>query len=106
MGRTRQVHRDAEGPVTGKLPRGQQGPGCRSRDAKGGANRHGNGSRRRHVAQGSGTSGGGWWAAGTGNVHVGGASHRERILGAGKKWGGFKEERLQIGRRSERGGKE
>ena len=84
MGRTRQGHREAEGPATGKPPRGQHGPGCRPRAEKWGVNLHGKASRHRHVTQGAGTSGGGWRAAGAGNVQVGGALHRERRWGAGE----------------------
>ena len=83
-GRARQGHRDAEGPATSETPMGRQGPGCRPRVEKGGANRHGNDSRCRHAARGVGTSGGGWRAVGVGDVQMGGASHRERRWGAGE----------------------
>ena len=103
-GRMSQGHREAEVPTTGEPPRVQQGPGCRPRTTKGGANRHGNGSRRRHAARGAGTSGGGWRAAGAGdvNVLVCVASHQERRWGAGEiervsnknsyRWGGGRKE--------------
>ena len=56
---------------------GLQGPGCRPRAAKGVANWHRNGSRRKHAVRDTGTSGGGWRAAaGVGNVQVVGALHR------------------------------
>ena len=48
-GRTRQGHRNAEGPATGKPSRGRQGPGYRPRAAKEGANLHMKGSRCSHV---------------------------------------------------------
>ena len=96
----RQGYRDAEGHAKGGPPRGRQGPGCRPRAAKGGANRHGNSSRRRHAARGSGTSGGGWrvraassWAAlCTGR----GGGVRVKIERASKRngygWGGGRKE--------------
>ena len=83
-GRTRQGHRDAEGPTTGKPSRGQHGPECRPKVVKGGANWNGNGSKRRHEAQGVGTSGRGWQAAVADDIQVGGALHRERRWGAGE----------------------
>ena len=84
MGRTRQGHRDAEGPATDEPTRGRHGPEYRPRAAKGGANRHRNSSRLRHAARGAGISGVGWRAAaGAGDVQVGGASHQERRWGAG-----------------------
>ena len=63
LGKTRQGHRDSEGPAMRESPRFQQGPGCSPRAEKGGLNRHGNGSRRRHSARGAGTSSGDWRAA-------------------------------------------
>ena len=45
----------------------------------------GNGGRCRHLARGSGTSGGGWSVAGVGDVYVGGSLHWERRWGAGEK---------------------
>ena len=61
-GRTRQGHRDAEGPATSETTRGRQGPGCSPRAEKGGANKHGNGSRRSHTVLSAGTSSRGWRA--------------------------------------------
>ena len=66
---------------------------------KRGANWNGNGSKRRHEAQGVGTSGRGWQAAVADDIQVGGASHRERRWGAGKNREGFKGKRLRMGRR-------
>ena len=64
-----------------------------------------NGGRRRHVAQGAGTSSGGWQMASAGDVQVGDASHQKLRWGAGVnkralkmnrcKWrGGRKEEEI------------
>ena len=83
-GRKRKGYRDAEGPTTSKPPRGRQGPGCRPRAANGGVKRHGNSSRRKHAAQGTGTSGGGWRETSEGGFQVGGASHQERRWGEGE----------------------
>ena len=62
----------------------------------------GNIDRRRHAAQGAGTSGGGCQVAGAGDVQGGGALHRERRWVAGEKeralamnvygWGGGRKE--------------
>ena len=82
-GRTRQGHRDAEGPATSEPPRGRQVPGYRLREAKGGANRHRNGSRHRHVEQGAGTSGVVWRMVVAGGLQLGGAFNRERRWGSG-----------------------
>ena len=82
--RTRQGYRDVEGPAMGEPLRVLQGPGCRLSEAKGGAHWHRNGSRQRHTDWVAGTSGRGWWTAGTVNVQVGGASHQESRWGAGE----------------------
>ena len=98
-GRKRQGHRNSEEPATGETPRFLQGTGCRPRAEKGGANQHGNENRRRHAELSIGKNGGGWRAAGAGDFQLGGDSHRERWWVAGKNLEGFKEERLQMGRR-------
>ena len=54
------------------------------RSAKGGLCRHGNGGRHRHAERGAGKSGGGWRVASAVDAQVGGASQRERRLGAGE----------------------
>ena len=59
--------------MTDEPPRGRHVPGCSPREAKGGANRHGNDIRCRNTERGAGTSGGDWWAAGASDVQVGGA---------------------------------
>ena len=99
MGRKRQGQRDSEGPTEGKPPRGQHVPQCRPRAEKGGINWHGNKSRCRHAARGTGTSGREWRASGTGDNQGGGNLHRERMWGAGENCEGFKEERVRMGRR-------
>ena len=63
-GRTRQGHKGAEGPAPGKPLKGRQEPGCRLREAKGGAYRHENNGRRRHTARGAGKCVGGWQVTG------------------------------------------
>ena len=45
----------------GKIPRGQQGPGCRPRSAKEGQTDTGNGVRCRHAAQSVEIGSRGWW---------------------------------------------
>ena len=52
-------------------------------EANGGANRHGNGSRHRHAAQGAGTNGVVWRVEVAGRFQVGGAFNRERRWGLG-----------------------
>ena len=67
-----------------KPPRVRQIPGCRPRAAKGGANWHRSSSRHRHAAQGAGTSGVGWRAAGVCDVQLCVASYRESSWGSGE----------------------
>ena len=58
-GRGRDTRKN-EPPTMGETLRGQQGPGCGLRVAKGGRTDAGNGGRRRHAEKGAETSGGGW----------------------------------------------
>ena len=90
LGRTRQGYIDTEGSATDDPPGGLQVPGCRLRAAKGGSNRHGNGSRCKHATQGAGMSGRGWRAADAVNIPGGGALRRERRWGAVENLVGFK----------------
>ena len=58
-GRERRKHKGYGGPTTVKPPRGQQGPGCRPRAAKGGRTDSGNGVRCRQAARSADASAGG-----------------------------------------------
>ena len=90
----------------GKPPRGRQGPGCRLRVENRRENRHRNGSRCMHAALGTGTSGGGWRAAGTGGVQVGGFQVGGVQVGGvrvgGVQVGGFQVGGVQVGGASHR----
>ena len=59
----------------------------------------GNGSRRRHMMQGSGTSSGGWRVAGAVDVQVDGALLWERRWLSGENQEVFNDERLWMVRR-------
>ena len=56
-----------------------------------------NGSRRRYTAQGADTSGGRWWVAGVGDVHLNSTLHRERRWVAGVTESLCEDERLLVG---------
>ena len=61
-------HKRYGGTRVGQTPGGRQGPGCRTRAAKGGQTEVEYSGRLRHVAWGAETIVGGWQVAGVGDV--------------------------------------
>ena len=76
-------------PPRVKLPGADRDLGAGQGRQRGDHTITGNGGRCRHTTWGAGKSGGGWWMAGAGNVQVGGASHQERMWGAGEEQEGL-----------------